>query len=288
MINIMLAWLRTAAPLWLGSMGGLVSERAGVVDLGLEGKMLWGAFFAASTVFWTGSFSLGLLAGIGSGMVLSLVFGWFVLVLGSNPIVAGTALNLFSMGITSFLCKAFFNSSGSTPPIDELIPHIHPAIFGVIGVALVWILFRYLRLGLRLHFAGEAPKSLKAVGISPKRMRWIAVALSGALCGLSGAVLSLLLSSSFTRQMTAGRGYLALVAVILGRWRPMPTMVAVLALSIVDWLQSQLQGVILWGTEPVPVQWIQMFPYVLTLVLLAFFGAESLSPKALSEDPSDE
>lgn len=285
-MNVFLAWLRTAAPLALGSMGGLLSERSGVVDLGIEGKMLWGAFFAAATAYWTQSFAWGMIAGGFSGMILALIFGFFVLKLGSNPIIAGTALNLFSIGLTSFLCKAFFQSSGSTPAIDTLAPSFHPAVFAALAVGILAIVLKYTRPGLHLHFAGESPESLKAVGVSPIRTRWWATAWSGLLCGWGGAVLSLMLSSSFSRQMTAGRGYLALVAVILGKWKPVPTAIAVLVLSIVDWLQSQLQGVILWGENPVPVQWIQIFPYILTLVVLAGWVGRSRSPRTLSEDPS--
>jgi simple sugar transport system permease protein len=140
---------------------------------------------------------------------------------------------------------------------------------------------RWTPSGLWVRFAGEKPEALNAAGVRVNRVRWMAVLTSGALAGLGGASLSIFLSSAFSRNMTAGRGFMALAAMIFGKWKPIPTAIACLLFAFADALQIQLQGVVLWGTEPVPVQFIQILPYVMTILVLAGVVGQSRAPRAL-------
>ena len=148
-------------------------------------------------------------------------------------------------------------------------------------VGVCWLWMKYTRGGLWLSFAGEHPEALDAAGIRVNRVRWAAVLMSGALAGLGGASLSVFLASSFSRNMTAGRGFMALAALIFGKWKPVPTAVACLLFGFAEAVQIRLQGVSLWGGNPIPVQFIQIFPYVVTVLVLAGFVGRSRAPKAL-------
>ncbi len=274
--------LRLSTPLIFASLGGLCSERAGVINIALEGLMLMGAFGAAVGTLATHSPWLGSLCGVGAAVVLAALYALLVIQLRANQIVAGTAINMLALGLTPFLCKILYDVTGSTPmiPLEERFQSA-PLYVAWALVLLVWLAMRYTPAGLWLSFAGEHPEALNAAGIRVNRVRWAAVLLSGALAGLGGASLSVFLSSSFSRNMTAGRGFMALAALIFGKWTPVPAALACLLFGFADAAQMQLQGVVLWGTKPIPVQFIQILPYVVTMLVLAGFVGRARPPKAL-------
>lgn len=280
--SFLLPVLRVSTPLILAALGGMWCERSGIVQIGLEGFILVGAFFGAVTTLSTSDPYLGFLAAGLAGMALSILYGVVVLRYRSDQIVAGTAINLFAMGIPPFFSKIWFDSTGSTPPIPTEDQFQSAPLWITIGIiALSVIVFQYSRFGMRLRFAGEHPEALQSAGVSVSTKRWQGILMSGFLAGLAGGTLSIYLSSSFIRNMSAGRGFIALAAVILGKWKPIPTVLACLLFGVTEIAQIRLQGVTLWGTEPVPVQWIQILPYFITIVVLAGAVGRSNAPKAL-------
>lgn len=274
--------LRVSTPLIFAALGGVVSERSGIVNIALEGMMLVGAFAAAAAASGSHSPWVGVLAGGGAGMALAAVYALFVIRWRSDQIVAGTAINLLAAGVTPFLTKILYGSTTATPslPMDLRLGTSPTWIALVLAIA-VWAWMRYLPSGLWVRFAGEHPAALAASGIRVNRVRWAAVIASGLLAGLGGAALSISLASSFSRGMTAGRGFMALAALIFGKWRPLPAAAACLLFGFADAVQIRLQGIVLWGTEPVPVQFIQILPYLITVVVLAGWVGRSRAPKAL-------
>lgn len=274
--------LRVSTPLIFAALGGMFSERSGVINIALEGMMLVGAFAAAVGTLATHSPWLGSAWGAGAGVLLALLYGVFVIRLRANQIVAGTAINMLALGLTPFLCKIRYDVTGQTPaiPIAERFQSA-PLYLSWLLVAICWLWMKYTRQGLWLSFAGEHPEALDAAGIRVNRVRWAAVMMSGALAGMGGASLSVFLSSSFARNMTAGRGFMALAALIFGKWRPVPTALACLLFGFAEAVQIRLQGVVLWGKDPIPVQFIQIVPYVVTILVLAGFVGRSRAPKAL-------
>ncbi len=280
--SFILPVLRVSTPLILAALGGMWCERSGVIQIGLEGFMLVGSFFGAVVALNSGNPYQGLLMAGVAGMVLSAFYGLVVLRYRANQIVAGTAINLFAMGVPPFFSKIWFDSTGSTPPIPtESQFQIAPLWIMIAIVALSALVFHYTRFGVRLRFAGEHPEALQSAGVSIAWKRWQGILLSGFLAGMAGGTLSTFLSSSFIRNMSSGRGFIALAAVILGKWKPIPTVLACLLFGVTEIAQIRLQGVTLWGTEPVPVQWIQILPYLITIVVLAGAVGRSESPKAL-------
>jgi simple sugar transport system permease protein len=274
--------LRVSTPLIFAALGGMFSERSGVINIALEGMMLVGAFGAAVGTLATHSPWLGSAWGMGAGVLLALVYGVFVIQLRSNQIVAGTAINMLAMGLTPFLCKIRYDVTGQTPaiPLDERFQSA-PLYLSWVVVVICWLWMKYTRGGLWIGFAGEHPEALEAAGIRVNRARWAAVLVSGALAGMGGASLSVFLSSSFSRNMTAGRGFMALAALIFGKWQPVPTAIACLLFGFAEAVQIRLQGVALWGRDPIPVQFIQILPYLVTILVLAGFVGRSRAPKAL-------
>jgi ABC-type uncharacterized transport system permease subunit len=276
--------LRVSTPLLFAALGGMWGERTGVIQLGLEGYILVGSFFGAVSALhfqdpWVGLFFAGI-----SGAVLSLLYGVVVLRYRANQIVASTALNLLAMGIPPFLSKIWFDSTGSTPPIPSAAQFQGQPILLMAAAVIFshWVYYQ-TRWGLRLRFSGEHPQALRNAGVSVRAYRWQGVILAGFLAGIAGGTLSIYLSSSFIRNMSAGRGFIALAAVILGKWRPIPTALACLLFGITEAIQIRLQGVVLWGTEPVPVQWIQILPYIITIVVLAGIVGRSFAPKGIGQ-----
>ena len=217
-----------------------------------------------------------------AGILLAALYGIFVIRLRANQIVAGTAINMLALGLTPFLCKIRYDVTGQTPaiPINERFQSA-PLYLSWVLVVCCWLWLKHTRQGLWVSFAGEHPEALDAAGIRVNRVRWVAVLISGALAGMGGASLSVFLSSSFSRNMTAGRGFMALAALIFGKWRPVPTALACLLFGFAEAVQIRLQGVALWGKEPVPVQFIQILPYLVTILVLAGFVGRSRAPKAL-------
>ncbi len=301
--------LRLSAPLILAALAGLFSERSGIIDIGLEGKMLGAAFAAATAATFTGSPWAGLAAGIGASVLLALVHGYACITHRGNQVVSGLALNILVSGVTAVLGIAWFAQGGRTPQLPgeaRFLPLEWPgaaSLRDVPGVGTVysellsghnlmvylaflavptvaWVLYR-TRFGLRLRAAGENPQSVETAGISIIALRYRALLCTGVACGMAGTYLSLAQSASFINDMTAGKGYIALAALIFGKWRPYPAMLACLLFGFLDATAIRLQGVDLPGVGEVPVQFVQALPYVLTVVLLAGFIGRAIPPKAL-------
>jgi simple sugar transport system permease protein len=280
--QLLASTLRVSTPLIFAALGGMFSERAGVINIALEGLMLIGAFGAAVLTYVTHSPWLGSAGGAGAGILLATVYALFVIRLRANQIVAGTAINMLALGLTPFLCKILYDVTGQTPaiPMAERFQSA-PLFLAWIMVGVCWLSVKYTRGGLWVSFAGEHPEALDAAGIRVNRVRWAAVLVSGALAGLGGASLSVFLASSFSRNMTAGRGFMALAALIFGKWKPIPTAVACLLFGFAEAVQIRLQSVSVFGGKTIPVQFIQILPYVVTVLVLAGFVGRSRPPKAL-------
>jgi general nucleoside transport system permease protein len=293
-LSLIASTIRLATPLVLAALGGLFSERSGVINIALEGKMLAGAFTAAAlthaadTRLGMGAASpwIGLLGGMIAGLVIAAIYAVSCIKFKSDQVVSGAAINILMLGIPGFLSGAVFLSSGSTPqiPKDHLLPQ-SPVVIAIAILALVagiWYVVYKTPFGLRLRSVGENPEAADAAGVSVARIRYSGVLLAGVLAGMGGAYLSIGQSSLFTRNMTAGRGFIALAALIFGKWRPVQTLLACLLFGFTEAVSIQMQGVFkLPSGEDIPVQFIQMVPYVLTIVVLAGFIGSSRPPRAL-------
>jgi general nucleoside transport system permease protein len=308
-VSLLAATLRLATPLVLAALGGLFCERAGIVDIGLEGKMLGAAFAAGAVAAVTGSVWLGLAAAILVSVALALVHGYAAITHHGNQVVSGMALNILVAGLAPSLAAAWFGQGGNTPPLagaarfaaidlpfartlnvlpgvgllfDQLVDgHTLPVYLAAAAVPLTALVLTRTRFGLRLRAVGENPQAVDTAGISVPRLRYQALLCTGLLCGIAGADLSLAQSAGFFRDMTAGRGYLALAALIFGKWRPVPTLLACLLFAFADAVQTRLQGVALPWVGVIPVQFIQALPYILTVLLLAGFVGRARPPKAI-------
>jgi len=284
------ATLRVATPLVLCAMGGLFSEKSGVIDVGLEGKMLMAAFFAAATASLTGSAWAGVAAAIVAAEALALLHGFACITHRGNQVVSGIALNILAAGLTVVLGTAWFARGGQTPPLNDgerLMPIFFPVagdnvlVYGaLLAVPFTWWLIARTRFGLRLRAVGEMPLAVDAAGVSVTWLRYRAVLLCGLFAGLAGAYLSIAQNAGFSRDMTAGQGFIALAAIIFGKWRPFPAFGACLVFGLLDAVAIRLQGVEVPGIGEVPVQLIQALPYLLTLFLLAGFIGNAVAPKA--------
>ena len=309
-VLLLAATIRVATPLVLAALGGLFSERSGVIALGLEGMMLGAAFASASVSAVSGSAWLGLGAGVAAAVALALVLAVACVTYRGNQVVAAMAVNIMVAGICPTLGLAWFDLGGQTPQLEnpgqrftELTwPGAHAAravpfpgllyaelisghsLIVYLAAALVpasaWILYR-TRFGLRLRAVGENPSAVDTAGVSVAGLRYQAVLISGLLCGVAGTYLATAASSGFARDMTAGKGYLALAALIFGKWRPYPTLGACLLFAFTDALSSRLEGVALPLVGVIPVQFIVALPYVLTVLLLAGFVGTAVAPKAI-------
>ncbi|MBS0521661.1 MAG: ABC transporter permease [Proteobacteria bacterium] len=286
------ATLRTATPLILCAMGGLFSERSGIVDVGLEGKMLIAAFFAAAVSAVTGSAWWGVAAAIAAAEAMALLHGFASITHRGNQVVSGIALNILAAGLTVVLGNAWFGRGGQTPSLDRAGQRLMPLFFpnagdnilvyaALLSVPLTWWLVTRTRFGLRLRAVGEMPLAVDAAGISVAWLRYRAVLLCGLFAGLAGAYLSIAQNAGFSRDMTAGQGFIALAAIIFGKWRPVPAFGACLLFGLLDAIAIRLQGVSIPGIGEVPVQLIQALPYLLTMFLLAGFIGRAVAPKAI-------
>ena len=301
--------LRVATPLILCALAGLFSERSGVVDIGLEGKMLFAAFAAGASGAAFGSTSLALLFAMGSGVLLSWLHGFACVSHRGDQVVSGVAINILALGLTVVLGLAWFHQGGQTPPLSNQvrlqsiwpgaaaalqgIPFIGPVLgdgllshnalvyAAVLLVGAAWWTLYRTRFGLRLRAVGENPHMVDAAGVSVIRLRYAALTLNGLLCGLAGSYLVLAQSAAFAPNMTAGRGFMALAALIFGNWRPVPALFACLLFGFLDATAIRLQGVSLPGIGEVPVQAVQALPYLLTVILLAGFIGKPAMPRAL-------
>ncbi|NQW10389.1 MAG: ABC transporter permease [Alphaproteobacteria bacterium] len=303
------ATLRVSAPLILAAMAGLFSERSGVIDIGLEGKMLAGAFAAAATAAVTGSAWLGLGAAVLVSVALAMLHGFACITHKGDQVVSGVALNVLVAGLTIVLGIAWFDQGGQTPPLasdarfqSHHMPEVgflrgipilgsiwYEVIAGhniLVYVALLsvpftwWVVYR-TRFGLRLRAVGESPAAVDTAGIQVEWLRYRALIITGILCGIAGAYLSTGQSAGFVRDMTAGKGYIALAAMIFGKWRPVPALLACLLFGFLDAVAVRLQGVDIPGIGEAPVALIQALPYALTVILLAGFIGKAIAPKAI-------
>lgn len=307
-LSVLDATIRLSTPLLLACLAGLYSERAGIFDIGLEGKMLAAAFAAGAVAAISGSAWLGLLAGMAVSLSTTLLQGAAAITLKGNQLIAGVAINMLAAGMTTFLGQTWFSQGGRTPALSEGgrfapitlpfanelagVPIIGPIYSELISghYLLVYIAFIMVavtafvlyrtRFGLRLRAVGENPKAVDTAGISVVKQRYQAIIITGLLCGLAGAYFSIAQGSGFGNNMTAGKGYIALAALIFAKWKPVPAMFTCLLFGFLDALQIRLQNFELPVIGVVPVQAIQALPYVLTVVLLAGFIGKAVGPKA--------
>jgi simple sugar transport system permease protein len=285
-VPLLAATVRVAVPLVLAGFAGLFSERAGIVDVGLEGKMLAGAFAAAAVASVTGNVWLGLLAAMVAAAAMGLVHGFVCVTHNGNQVISGLAINILTSGLTMTLGLAWFGQGGQTPPLPpsarfgEFLGQnilIYPAF---LLVPLAWWVLTDTRFGLRLRAVGENPAAVDTAGVSVTRLRYTATLIAGVLCGIGGAYISTALGAGFVRDMTGGRGFLALAALVLGKWRPWPTLWACLLFAALDAAAIRLQGVRVPGIGEVAVEFVQAVPYIMTVVLLAGFVGRAIPPKA--------
>jgi general nucleoside transport system permease protein len=285
------ATLRVATPLILCAMGGLFSEKSGIIDVGLEGKMLMAAFFAAVTSAVTGSAWAGVGAGVIAAEAMALLHGFACITHRGNQVVSGVALNILASGLTVVLGNAWFKQGGLTPSLASearLMPLVFPnagdsilVYAALLSVPFTWWLVGRTRFGLRLRAVGEMPLAVDAAGISVAWLRYRAVLLCGLFAGLAGAYISIAQNAGFTRDMTAGQGFIALAALIFGKWRPFSAFGACLMFGLLDAIAIRLQGLKVPGIGEVPVQLFQALPYLLTMFLLAGFIGRAVAPKAV-------
>ncbi|MDO9526606.1 MAG: ABC transporter permease [Gemmobacter sp.] len=310
LLQILDSTLRLATPLLLACLAGMFSERAGIFDIGLEGKMLAAAFVSGAVAAVTVNVWLGLLAGIGASLLLAGIHGLASITFRGNQLISGVAINSLAAGLTVLIGQNWFGLGGRTPslvgdgrfppltlpfsealaPVPVIGPIYHDLISGhtflVYGaMALVpasWWLLSRTRFGLRLRAVGENPAAVDTAGVSVVRMRFAAVAICGVLCGLAGAYLATGLSAGFVKDMTAGRGFIALAALIFAKWRPVQAMGACLLFGLLEAIANRYQNIDLGGVI-IPVQFMQALPYILTVVILAGFVGKAVPPRAGGE-----
>ncbi|MBY8243857.1 ABC transporter permease [Vibrio fluvialis] len=302
------ATVRVSTPLILAALAGMFSERSGVVNIALEGKLLASAFAGAATASVTGSAWLGLLAGVGVSILLALLHGFASITHRGEQVVSGMAINILATGLTITLGRYWFGQGGQTPTLSgdarfapltlpgadaaqdtpvigllysELISgHSIIEYIAFLAVPTAWYMLFKTRFGLRLRAVGESPAAVDTAGISVVGMRYSAMVICGLLVGLGGVYLSVGQTAQFIPNMSAGKGYMALAALIFGKWRPVTAMAACLLFGFLDALAIRLQGVSI-GDFPIPVQAIEASPYILTVFLLAGFIGKAVAPKAI-------
>ncbi|MEE2860979.1 MAG: ABC transporter permease [Pseudomonadota bacterium] len=324
LIQVLDSTVRMATPLLLACLAGLFSERAGIFDIGLEGKMLMAAFFSAAVAAITGNVLLGLQSGIAASLALSGLHGLASITFRGNQLISGVALNFLASGLTVLIAQSWFQQGGRTPsltetarfngielpfaigpteaaeagrPLSQLIAeanvvqqiwselisgHSILVYLSLLAVPLTWwVLFR-TRFGLRLRAVGENPAAVDTAGISVVRLRFAAIVICGLLCGIAGAYLATSLQAGFVKEMTSGRGYIALAALIFAKWRPWHALSACLLFGLLQALALRFQSVQLGGVT-LPVQLMDALPYILTVVILAGFVGKAIPPRAGGE-----
>ena len=311
LLQVLDSTVRLATPLLLACLAGLFSERAGIFDIGLEGKMLAAAFFSAAFASLTGSVWVGLLAGIGASMVLSLLHGLASITFRGNQLISGVAINFLAAGMTVLIAQDWFRQGGRTPqlsgdarfnPIElpfaeslQGVPVLGPIYYELISghtalvyVALAmvpltwWVLYR-TRFGLRLRAVGENPAAVDTAGVSVIWLRFAAVGICGVLCGIAGAYLSIAQGGNFVKEMSAGKGYIALAAVIFGNWKPLTAFFACLMFGFLGAVTARLEGYEIFLIGEIPSQLMQAVPYILTVLLLAGFIGKPKPPAAIGQ-----
>ncbi|AFO86369.1 ABC transporter permease [Phaeobacter inhibens] len=310
LIQVLDSTVRLATPLLLACLAGLFSERAGIFDIGLEGKMLMAAFFSAAVAATTGNVWLGLLAGIASSLVLSGLHGLASITFRGNQLISGVAINFLAAGMTVLIAQDWFQQGGRTPSLfsggrfepinlpfaDALanVPVLGPIYSELLSghsvlvylaflavPATAWVLFG-TRFGLRLRAVGENPAAVDTAGVSVVGLRYAAVMICGLLCGIAGAYLATALQAGFVKDMTAGRGFIALAALIFAKWRPWHALGACLLFGLLQAVALRFQNIEI-GTFVIPVQMMDALPYILTVVILAGFVGKAVPPKAGGE-----
>jgi len=324
LVQVLDSTVRLATPLLLASLAGLFSERAGIFDIGLEGKMLAAAFFSAAIAFLSGSVWLGLLAGIASSMVLSGLHGLASITFRGNQLISGVAINFLAAGLTVLVAQSWFSQGGRTPSLmggarfsgielpfaigpsdaastgrtlseliaeagflqqvySELISgHSELVYIAMLCVPGTWYILFRTRFGLRLRAVGENPAAVDTAGISVVGLRYAAVAICGVLCGIAGAYLATALQAGFVKDMSAGRGFIALAALIFAKWRPWYALSASLLFGFLQALALRYQNIEI-GEFIIPVQFMDSLPYILTVVILAGFVGKAIPPRAGGE-----
>lgn len=294
-VGLFAAAVRIAAPLLLAALGEIVSEKAGVINIGLDGYMLAGCLAGFLGAYYTGSCWIGMLTGLFAGLLLSLLHAYLSISLHTDQTVNGIAVNLVATGLTGLVYRSVFGISTSPPRISPLgiikvpflseIPFIGPVLFqqspvvylAFIIAAIIWIVLFKTSFGLNLRATGEKPEAADTAGINVKKMRYFGVIVAGALAGLGGAFLSVAQLGNFTEGMTAGRGFIALAVVIFGKWSPFGAILASMLFGLSYALQLALQAL----SVKVPHQFLLMLPYLLTIVALAVARGKKGSPQAL-------
>ncbi|MDF2813024.1 MAG: sugar transporter permease [Microvirga sp.] len=287
LITILDSALRLSIPLLAACLAGLWSERAGIVDIGLEGKMLVAAFAAAAAAHAFDSAWIGLFAGLGASVAFALVHGFASISQRGNQIVSGVAINMLAAGLTAIVGNAWYGQGGRTPPLegeqrfgDAILGHSALVFFALLAVPLTAFVLGRTRFGLRLRAVGENPAAVDTAGISVTGLRYAAVIIGGVLCGLAGTYLSVAQSAGFLPNMTAGKGFIALAALIFAKWRAWPALGACFLFGLLDAISIRLQGIVLPGIGEVPVQAIQALPYLMTVILLAGVIGRATPPRA--------
>lgn len=309
-IQILDSAVRLMTPLLLACLAGLFSERSGIFDIGLEGKMLMAAFASAAAAAVTGNVWIGLAAGVAGSLALSLIHGAASITFRGNQLISGVAINFLASGLTVLLGQTWFGLGGRTPalegaarfaewklPFADLIapvpvigplysdvlsghtPLVYAALLAVPGTW--WLLYR-TRFGLRLRAVGENPASVDTAGVSVTRLRWTAIAITGLLTGLAGAYLATGLSAGFVKEMSAGRGYIALAALIFANWRPWRALGATFLFGLMEAVANRFPNIDL-GPFTVPSMFMNALPYILTVVILAGFIGRATPPRAGGE-----
>ncbi|REJ79293.1 MAG: ABC transporter permease [Acidobacteria bacterium] len=289
--------IRLATPMIFAALGGMFSERSGVINIALEGLMLGGAFTAAVVTYELSNPYVGFLTALIAGGVLAALFAVSVIKFEADQVVAGFGINILMLGVPALLSGAIYDAAGSTEQIakEYLLPEFFrlnvASILAFLLVPLAWYVLFKTPFGLRLRAVGENPEAADAAGVKVLRMRYVGVILSGVLAAAGGAYMAIGQSSFFTKGMSAGKGFIALAALILAKWRPFHVLVACLFFGFTEALAIQLQGAP-WAKlpsgEPIPVQFIEIIPYVLTIIVLAGFIGLSRAPKALGIPYSKE
>jgi ABC-type uncharacterized transport system permease subunit len=303
--------LRLATPLLFACLAGLFSERSGIFDIGLEGKMLAAAMASGAVAALTGSVWVGLLAGIGASLIFAAIHGIASITFRGNQLISGVALNFLASGITVLIAQALFKQGGRTPPLSgdarfnpvtlpfaetlREVPVLGPLYYEVISghsllvyaaiatVPMSWWVLNRTRFGLRLRAVGENPAAVDTAGVSVVALRFAAVAITGVLCGLAGAYMATALQAGFGREMTAGRGYIALAALIFAKWRPVAALWACLLFGFFQALALRPDVVQAVVQVKVPVPFLDALPYILTVIVLAGFIGKAIPPRAGGE-----